>query len=374
MTVEITKKGSSILSVIDETQKQYGETAACLGGKFRDVVRIPTGVFPFDLASGGGIPRGKISIFWGRESGGKTILLYLAIKMEQYLNPKMYNVIIDIEKSWDRIWALRLGLDVDRVVILTPTFAEEAVDMTEAAIASDDVSIVGVDSIAAMITKTEGENSAEKKSFGGNSLVVGSLMRKLLLGLTLAERSGRYPTPILINQMRTKIGVMFGSPEHQPGGWALKHASGLTCKVYSNAIIDNTVNSTLPAYKDTKVQITKYRVPIVSSVAEYKIAVIPHKGLKCGDVADWNTVSTYLRDMGMLRKAEVKSHGWELCDLNLKPVDTFKTLELCKQHIYGDPDLVQNLKELIIQAAVANIHDEVPDVQDDEEEKATPQE
>lgn len=176
------------------------------------VERLPTGIYPVDFSSGGGFPRGKFSIIWGAESGCKSNVAFKAIAMNQKLYPKQVNVIIDVEGSFDPIWGKRLGMDVnpDRLAVIRPDFAEQASDILQKCIQADDIGVIVFDSIGAMVTTNEKESTAEKASVGGAAKIVTSMMNKAIAGMSSQARNQIYPTVILINQMRAKIGVLYG--------------------------------------------------------------------------------------------------------------------------------------------------------------------
>ena len=194
-------------------QKDMGESVGSFGGSLANSDRIPTGLFPLDLALGGGFPRGRCSIIYGPESSSKTNIVLRAIASHQMLWPDKINVFFDIENSFDPDWAAQLGVQTDRLIVIKPGYAEQCVDMAESFLYSEDCGIVAIDSLAALVTTGELEASAEKGAFGGASMVTGKLARKTTLALQEAEKQGRYPSLFYVNQTRFKMGVMFGDPE-----------------------------------------------------------------------------------------------------------------------------------------------------------------
>jgi protein RecA len=340
--------GNSVLDVMKNVKTVMGEAAGSIGGEIGNVERIPTGVYPFDLGTGGGVPRGKASIFYGKKSSGKTNLAILTIAMEQKINPHLYCVVIDVEKSYDPVWWALLGVDIDRLIVLKPTWGEEAVDMFEAMLNADDVSIILFDSLGSILTKNEDANSAEKAAVGGASKLIGTLMRKCLVGLTRAEANGRYPTPIFINQVRTKIGQMFGDPEYQPGGATLEHASGLTCRIYGKEKLDKTISEALACYKETAVTIMKHRVPIVSKNIVYDMQMLPFNDNPAGYVESWATLSGFLKDFGLIQQGKNK---WSLHDVvSLEEKFEFKTQQALKEHLNNNTELKKYYEQAVIDA------------------------
>ncbi|NOQ30172.1 MAG: hypothetical protein GQ570_03520 [Helicobacteraceae bacterium] len=339
---------SSAKDVVSGMQKSHGADIATRGGEVKDIERLPTGLFPFDLAYGGGFPRGKMSIVYGPESSGKTNLFLLTIAMEQRLNPSSENVFVDVENSFDPKWAQKMGVDVEKLIVLHPSYAEQAIDMVDAMMDAEDVSIICVDSLAALIPINEQNSTAEKAQVGGASALIGKLIRKGVAKQAKRKQSNHYPTLLFVNQVRTKIGVMFGNPETMPGGNAHKFASGLTIRIYGKNLLDTAVSATMPILKETKSVAQKWKVPIVSVNCEYKMAMIPHKGLQPGKIDDWNTLSAYLRDMELLVKNGKK--GWLLFG------EEFKTLTACKEECYSNLEELNKVKQLVIDAMIEKVH------------------
>jgi len=350
---------SKAADVASELQKKLGETVVTTGEYLVDVERIPTGVFPFDLSCGGGFPRGKVSIVYGPESSGKTNLFLLSIALEQKLNPHMENVFVDVENSFDPSWAKKMGVDVDKLLVLHPDHAEQAVDMVDAMLQAEDVSLIVVDSLAAMIPLNEQDSTAAKAQVGGASALIGKLIRKGVSQQSKEKRKGHYPTLLLVNQIRMKIGVMFGSPETMPGGNAIKFASGLTARIYGKNEMLESISKTMPVLKETQVVIQKWKVPIVAVNSKYKMCMIPHNGMVPGDVRDRGTVETYLRDMGQIVKQGAK---WFFFGTE------YKTLTAGLDALYADEEALTYAKQMIIDGMVSKIHG-LPTEFDDVEEK-----
>lgn len=331
---------ASVSELLTKFQSSYGEKVGQFGAALHECERVPTGFFPFDLATGGGFPRGRASIIFGPESSGKTNAALRAIAMHQHIWPDKTCVFFDIEGGFQPAWAKALGVDVDKLIVIRPDYAEQVVDMVENFLYASDIGVVVVDSLAAMVTTQEADSSAEKAVVGGAALAIGKLVRKSTLAMQHAEREGYWPTLIYINQIRFKIGVMFGNPEAMPGGNAPKYQSAMTVRVYGNNIMDNKVSKTKPVRKHTSFVIKKWKVPIVAVGGEYEMATVAHKGLAVGEVDDWNSLSSYLRDHGFLEKTKT---GWRLFD------ETYPTLTAAREKVYTDRDFGLNVRNTVIQ-------------------------
>lgn len=294
---------SDAAKVLAKLKKDMGDQVGRKGVELISVPRIPTGIFPLDLATGGGFPKGRLSIIHGIESSCKTALSYLLMAQIQREGKKA--VYVDLEHTMDATWAVKFGLDIDELIIITPGFAEQTVDVVEAMLYAEDVGIVVVDSIAAMTTDNEIASSAEKMNVGGASYIVGKMVRKAITALSRESHSNHFPALVCLNQQRVKIGQMFGDPTTMPGGNSLKFASSLTLKLYGKDEIVKEVHAALPTYKVITGTVQKSKVPILSKAFEYNISLLPHGNLKVGQCPSWAFVSNYCKNAGLLTQAGV---------------------------------------------------------------------
>lgn len=337
---------SNTLDIMKKIAKDHGNHIVKMGGDdYADTPRIPTGIFSFDLASGGGFPMGRVSIVWGAESSNKTNMVLLAIAQGQQIYPDKKAVFVDAEHAFDAAWARKLGVDTDKLIVIHPEFAEQAVDFIESFLYADDVFLVALDSIAALSTQNEIESSAEKAAVGGAALVTGKMFKKATVSFNRMRNQGFLPPAfIAINQVRNKIGVMYGSPDIMPGGFAPRFASSFTVRVHGKNIIDKKINAVMPTYKEVSVTIQKWKMPILSVSATYTMAMLNSPGIPIGDCDDWNTVSAYLKELDYLSKGD--KGGWVMFG------DTFKTLVEAKAVLYGDKTQLREAKDQIIQELV----------------------
>lgn len=333
---------SSTDEILKKVKKDYGNSIAKMGNEqYADTPRIPTGIFPFDLACGGGFPMGRVSIVFGPESSNKTNICLKAIGEGQKIYTDKKAVFIDAEGAYDPDWARLMGVDTDALIVIHPEYAEQAVDIIEAFLYASDVFMVVLDSIAALSTQNEIESSAEKAAVGGASLVIGKLFKKATVSFNRMRNQGHIPPAFIgINQIRHKIGVMFGDPETQPGGNALKFAASFMVRVYGKNILDKKINPTMPAFKHTSVIIRKWKMPILASTAEFTMQTLAGGGQVPGHVNDWNTVGNYLRELDYLSKGE--KGGWVMFG------EEYKTLEACREYLYGDSETLREAKAQII--------------------------
>jgi recombination protein RecA len=335
---------SSVSDVIKRVTKTYGAGIASMGVEVKDVSRVMTGIFPLDLATGGGFPKGRVTEIFGPESSNKTNILLKTIATYQRLHPDELCAFIDVEHSFDPAWASRLGVDTEKLVFFQPHYAEMAVDIVEDILSNvPEITFIGLDSIAAMATANEIENSAEKVAVGGNSIPVNRMMKKVVMAQTRAAAEGRYPTLVCINQIRFKVGVMFGNPETTPGGKAVPFYSAMRIRCYGKDVLDKNISKSVPAYKETKVVLKKWKVPVTSVNAEFNMCMIDSETTTAGEVPAWKTIFNYCVDYGMLVK---NGQNWVLGD------HTFKTQKEVKDFIDNDPDLYIALISEIISLSV----------------------
>jgi len=209
---------------LSQIEKDFGKEAIMkLGDKNVKAMNdaIPTGAFALDVAIGiGGVPRGRVIEIYGPESSGKTTLTLQIIANAQRMGGVA--AFIDAEHALDPVYAKKLGVDVDNLLISQPDSGEQALEITETLVRSGAVDIIVVDSVAALVPRSEIEGDMGDASMGMQARLMSQALRKLTGTLSKSHTS-----LIFINQLRQKIGVMFGNPETTPGGLALKFYSSL---------------------------------------------------------------------------------------------------------------------------------------------------
>src|SRR5687767_5299551 len=215
-------RDTALHGALSQIERQFGKgTVMRMGdpGAQVKVNAIPTGALSLDLALGiGGVPRGRIVEVFGPESSGKTTLVYHVIAEAQKLGGVC--AFIDAEHAMDPLYASRLGVDIDELLVSQPDHGEQALEIADVLIRSGAVDIVAVDSVAALTPRAELEGQMGDQTVGLQARLMSQALRKLAGNLNRANT-----VCLFTNQIREKIGVRFGSPETQPGGRALKFYS-----------------------------------------------------------------------------------------------------------------------------------------------------
>ena len=218
MSKENEEKKKALEVALGQIEKQFGKGAVMKLGEFQDmnIDAIPTGALNLDIALGiGGIPRGRIIEIFGPESSGKTTLALHAIAEAQKLGGEA--AFIDAEHALDPVYAKHLGVDIDNLIVSQPDTGEQALEIAEALIRSGAIDIIVVDSVAALVPKAEIDGDMGDTHVALQARLMSQALRKLAGVLNKSKTA-----IIFINQLREKVGIMFGNPETTPGGRALK--------------------------------------------------------------------------------------------------------------------------------------------------------
>ena len=221
-------KQEALRAAMKQIEKDFGKGAIMRLGDDTtrmDVKAVSTGILPLDVALGiGGLPRGRIIEIYGPEAGGKTtVSLHMIASVQQQGGTAAF---IDAEHALDPVYAKRLGVDVDNLLLAQPDTGEQGVDIAEALIRSAAIDIVVIDSVAALVPKSEIEGEMGDANVGLHARMMSKAMRKLAGVISKTETIA-----VFINQIREKVGIMFGNPETTTGGRALKFYSSIRLEV-----------------------------------------------------------------------------------------------------------------------------------------------
>lgn len=280
-TSQDSQKKQAVATAIEQIQKQFGRGSIMRLGAapIIPVEVIKTGIFPLDLALGvGGIPRGRIVEIFGPEASGKTTLCLSLIAETQKAGGVA--VFIDAEHAFDPGWAKILGVKLDDLLVSQPDTGEQALEIAEALIRSGGVDLVVIDSVAALVPRTEIEGEMGEAQIGLQARLMSQALRKLT-GVVSKSKT----TIVFTNQIRLKIGIMFGNPETTPGGLALKFYASvrLDCRKIETLKKNNQAygaririrvvkNKVAPPFKEAEAVITAAGIDREESLVEAAIA------------------------------------------------------------------------------------------------------
>lgn len=321
-------KSEALKLAISQITKQFGDGSIMKLGETpkMDVKLFSSGSLSLDLALGGGYPKGRIIEIYGPESSGKTTLALHAIAEIQKQGGQA--AFIDAEHALDPAYAKRIGVDTENLLIAQPDNGEQALEICETLVRSNAVDLIIVDSVAALVPQAEIDGDMGDSQMGLQARLMSQAMRKLT-GIISKSRA----TVIFINQIRMKIGVMFGNPETTTGGNALKFYASVRLDIRR---IGQIKNGDTIAGNRTKVKIVKNKIAAPFRTAEFD--VMYNEGIsKTGDILDLAI------NYGVLEKAGafIKYHGETL----------EQGREVVKKLLKERPDLMAEIEQIVRQKA-----------------------
>ncbi len=323
----------SLDAVLADIKKQYGDGAIVrLGDQDtpKTIAHIPTGALTLDLALGiGGVPRGRVVEIYGPESSGKTTLCSHIIANVQKEGGTA--AFIDTEHALDPSYAKKIGVDVDNLLVSQPDSGEEALNICETLVKSGSIDLVVVDSVAALAPRAELDGEMGQSHVGLQARLMSQALRKLTSSINRTKCS-----VIFTNQIREKVGVMFGSPETTPGGRALKFYSSVRLDIRRIGQLKNTDGTVFG--NRTKVKVVKNKVAPPFTLAEFDILY-----------AEGISWTGSIIDAGVEAGLIDKKGSWLSCDGQ----QLGQGREGARKALLEDPKLAESLVEKITEAAHA---------------------
>ena len=346
---ENVEKKKALEAAMSQIEKQFGKGSVMKLGEFKamEVEAIPTGALSLDMALGiGGVPRGRIIEVFGPESSGKTTLALHIVAEAQKMGGDA--AFIDAEHALDPVYAKKLGVDIDNLIVSQPDTGEQALEITESLVRSGALDVIVVDSVAALVPKAEIDGDMGDSHMGLQARLMSQALRKLTGALNKTKT-----VLIFINQLREKIGVMFGNPETTTGGRALKFYASvrLDIRKIENIKQDGEV-------KGNRVRVKVIKNKVAPPFREAEFDVVYGEGIsKAGNILD----------MAVNLDIIEKSGSW--FSYNGERIGQGR--ENVKRYLKENPKLLEEVESKVranfAKAFEESLGEELPSIEEDEE-------
>lgn len=347
---ENTEKKKALEAAMSQIEKQFGKGSVMKLGEFKamEVEAIPTGALSLDMALGiGGVPRGRIIEVFGPESSGKTTLALHIVAEAQKMGGEA--AFIDAEHALDPVYAKKLGVDIDNLIVSQPDTGEQALEITESLVRSGALDVIVVDSVAALVPKAEIDGDMGDSHMGLQARLMSQALRKLAGAINKSKT-----VLIFINQLREKIGVMFGNPETTTGGRALKFYASvrLDIRKIENIKQDGEV-------KGNRVRVKVIKNKVAPPFREAEFDVVYGEGIsKAGNILD----------MAVNMDIIEKSGSW--FSYNGERIGQGR--ENVKKMLQENPKMLEEVEEKVRanfkKGFEESLGEEIPEIDDDDEE------
>ena len=346
---ENTEKKKALEAAMSQIEKQFGKGSVMKLGEFKamEIEAIPTGALSLDMALGiGGVPRGRIIEVFGPESSGKTTLALHVVAEAQKMGGEA--AFIDAEHALDPVYAKKLGVDIDNLIVSQPDTGEQALEITESLIRSGALDVIVVDSVAALVPKAEIDGDMGDSHMGLQARLMSQALRKLAGAINKTKT-----VLIFINQLREKIGVMFGNPETTTGGRALKFYASvrLDIRKIENIKQDGEV-------KGNRVRVKVIKNKVAPPFREAEFDIVYGEGIsKAGNILDMSV------NMDIIEK----SGSWFSYDGNR----IGQGRENVKKYLKENPEILADVEQKVranfAKAFQDSLGEELPEVDEDGE-------
>ena len=346
---ENTEKKKALEAAMSQIEKQFGKGSVMKLGEFKamEIEAIPTGALSLDMALGiGGVPRGRIIEVFGPESSGKTTLALHVVAEAQKMGGEA--AFIDAEHALDPVYAKKLGVDIDNLIVSQPDTGEQALEITESLIRSGAVDVIVVDSVAALVPKAEIDGDMGDSHMGLQARLMSQALRKLAGAINKTKT-----VLIFINQLREKIGVMIGNQETTTGGRALKFYASvrLDIRKIENIKQDGEV-------KGNRVRVKVIKNKVAPPFREAEFDIVYGEGIsKAGNILD----------MAVNMDIIEKSGSWFSYDGNR----IGQGRENVKKYLKENPEILADVEQKVranfAKAFQDSLGEELPEVDEDGE-------
>ena len=348
---ENTEKKKALEMAMSQIEKQFGKGSVMKLGEFKamEIEAIPTGALSLDIALGiGGVPRGRIIEVFGPESSGKTTLALHIVAEAQKMGGEA--AFIDAEHALDPVYAKKLGVDIDNLIVSQPDTGEQALEITESLVRSGALDVIVVDSVAALVPKAEIDGDMGDSHMGLQARLMSQALRKLAGAINKSKT-----VLIFINQLREKIGVMFGNPETTTGGRALKFYASVRMDIRR---IENIKQDGEVRGNRVRVKVIKNKVAPPFREAEFD--VMYGEGIsKVGNVLDMAV------NLDIIQKAG----SW----FSYNGDRVGQGRENVKKYLKENPDILEEVEQKVRdnfqKAFEQSLGEELPSAEDDEEDE-----
>ena len=346
MSDENLEKKKALEVALSQIEKQFGKGSVMKLGEYKamNVEAIPTGALGLDIALGiGGVPRGRIIEIFGPESSGKTTLALHIIAEAQKMNGEA--AFIDAEHALDPVYAKHLGVDIDNLIVSQPDTGEQALEITESLVRSGALDVIVVDSVAALVPKAEIDGDMGDSHIGLQARLMSQALRKLAGAINKSKS-----VIIFINQLREKVGVMFGNPETTAGGRALKYYASVRLDIRK---VENIKQDGEVVGNRARVKVIKNKVAPPFREAEFDI--VYGKGIsKEGNILD----------MAVNLDIIEKSGSW--FSYNGEKIGQGR--ENVKQYLHNNPEVMEEVEKKVRDNFEQAFEKSLGDNEEDEEE------
>ena len=348
---ENAEKKKALEMAMSQIEKQFGKGSVMKLGEFKamEVEAIPTGALSLDIALGiGGVPRGRIVEIFGPESSGKTTLALHVVAEAQKMGGEA--AFIDAEHALDPVYAKKLGVDIDNLIVSQPDTGEQALEITESLVRSGALDVIVVDSVAALVPKAEIDGDMGDSHMGLQARLMSQALRKLAGALNKSKT-----VLIFINQLREKIGVMFGNPETTTGGRALKFYASVRMDIRKTENIKQDGE-----FKGSRVRVKIVKNKVAPPFREAEFDIVYGEGIsKAGNILD----------MAVNLDIIEKSGSW--FSYNGERIGQGR--ENVKKYLTDNPEILEDVEKKVREnfekAFEKSLGEELPEIEEDDDEE-----